>query len=144
MLVGPNSKNKVLTVVCCMFAKSYVNRGRDYWVEATIVDNLTPVTFMVKTKDNLSWKRHINQLLTCSQTLKNKITPPMFELDEVATVSNQDKTSEVSSSENVIPIQTPVQSKSPVFGVVPLPSVEEATPAGSETPKLRRKQVFDL
>lgn len=94
--------------------------------------------FMVKTMDNRLWKRHINQLLTCSQTLKNKITPPLIDLDEVATVSNGAKTSEVSSSENVIYIPTPVQSKSPVIAVLPLPSVEEeAIPATSETPKLK-------
>lgn len=133
-------------------SKCYANRGRDYWVEATINDQLTPVTFMVKTMDNHLWKRHINQLLTYSQTLKNKITPPMLDLDKVAKVSNGAKTSEVRSSENVISIPTPVQSKSLVIAVVPLPSVEEeAIPASSETPKLRRsdrlrkpKQVFDL
>lgn len=89
-------------------SKCYANRGRDYWVQASINDQLTPVAFMVKTIDNRLWKRHINQLLTCSQILKNKITPPILDLNKVAKVSNRAKTSEVSSSENVISIPTPV------------------------------------
>ncbi len=37
-------------------------RPGDPYVHATVISKLGPVTYMVKTQDGQSWKRHVEQL----------------------------------------------------------------------------------
>ena len=41
------------------------------WKKSKIVKKLGPVTYLVKTNHNLTWKRHIDQLRPCLLKFEN-------------------------------------------------------------------------
>lgn len=44
-----------------VLAKDY--RGRDKWIEATVISQVSPVTYVVELESGIRWKRHIDQLI---------------------------------------------------------------------------------
>ena len=68
-----NAKGTIVTrqlaVGQCVLARDY--RGKDKWVECTVVKQLGPVTYIVQLDSGLTWKRHIDQLVGLQSGSKN-------------------------------------------------------------------------
>lgn len=68
-IVNPRSrKNTTFNIDEIVFVKKY-DKGNSSWTKAKVVEQLSPVTFMVKTSDGFLWKRHMNQIQSCNQHL---------------------------------------------------------------------------
>lgn len=92
------------------FEKDQVVMARDYnhkdkFKKSIIVQKLSPVTYNVKTHDNLVWKRHADQILPCKLDLSTKkisdeiSTPSEFSLKGEESVC--DKNEIINQKENV-------------------------------------------
>ncbi|XP_039291150.1 uncharacterized protein K02A2.6-like [Nilaparvata lugens] len=65
-----------------VYVRNY-NKNKSTWIKGKIIDQVSPVTFIVKTEDNLIWKRHVNQMRKFVEQENVPIVDNNLNLDEL-------------------------------------------------------------
>ena len=61
-----------------MYGRSYCGR-KEKWIPAPIIKITGPLSYVVKTIDNLEWRRHKNQLRACH--IADDVCKPLDDMD---------------------------------------------------------------
>lgn len=137
-----NRYNVKFSIGDVVFVKSY-SANNQSWVRANIIEQVSPVTFLVKTYNGLVWKRHSNQIITCSQTLNESKTVDNVDLEELLKVDT--KTTKPDLEIGLNKSSTPkniIQSKSPQFSRNVSPQHPKSSV--SQEPQVLEKQTTPL
>lgn len=81
--------------------RSYI--GKEKWVDAVVVQKLSPVTYEVGVSDGCCWKRHVNQIIDNNSTSVTGSSEMREIIEQVKEVGkeNQGISGEYSDSENL-------------------------------------------
>lgn len=98
-------------VYCLDYRKREVS-----WIKAEIIEKLGDQTYVVKTVDNMTWKRHIDQLKICNSTqdsIENVITKPQLESEVQAPVSEEVFKDNLAGNDNIRELRRRSQLRPP-------------------------------